>query len=130
MPNESCVVNDPTTGGCITPRTLHALQQAQAVGFTRFVSCYRPSGPYEHPKGRACDFSAQTSGFGGVAVGDDRIYGSNLAAFFVRNADRLGVLYVIWFKQVWTPAAGWHYYSGAGGDPSSDHTNHVHLSMI
>jgi hypothetical protein len=52
-----------------------------------------------------------------------------LAAFFVRNAERLGVLYVIWFKQIWTPAAGWHRYGRAGGDPSSDHTNHVHVSL-
>jgi hypothetical protein len=129
-PPESCSVNDPTTSGCLTPRTLHALQQAQAAGFTRYVACYRPSGPYEHPKGRACDFAAQATGFGGVATGGDRLYGNNLAAFFVRNADRLGVLYVIWYKQIWVPATGWRAYSGGGGDPSSDHTNHVHLSII
>ncbi|WP_432833113.1 coiled-coil domain-containing protein [Dactylosporangium sp. CA-092794] len=131
LPKESCSVNDPTTTGCITPRMLHAMQQAQAAGFKRFVSCFRPSGPYEHPKGRACDFSVQTkSGFGGVASGDDFVYGSTLAAYFVKNADRLGVMYVIWFKQIWTPAAGWHHYSGVAGDPSSDHTNHVHLSIL
>ena len=128
-PPESCTVDDPTTTGCLTPRTLHALQQAKVAGFTRYVACYRPSGPYEHPKGRACDFAAQASGFGGVASGGDRLYGNNLAAFFVRNADRLGVLYVIWFQQIWTPAAGWHAYQSGQGDPSSDHTNHVHLSV-
>jgi hypothetical protein len=128
-PPESCSINDPTTSGCLTPRTLHALQQAQAAGFTRYVACYRPGGQYEHPKGRACDFAAQANGFGGVATGGDRLYGNNLAAFFVRNADRLGVLYVIWYKQIWVPATGWRAYSG-GGDPSSDHTNHVHLSII
>lgn len=128
-PPESCTVDDPTTTGCLTPRTLHALQQAKAAGFTRYVACYRPSGPYEHPKGRACDFAAQASGYGGVATGGDRLYGNNLAAFFVRNADRLGVLYVIWYKQIWTPAAGWRAYQSGQGDPSSDHTNHVHLSI-
>ena len=25
--------------------------------------CFRYGGPYEHPKGRACDFSLQKSGF-------------------------------------------------------------------
>ncbi|GAA0716086.1 hypothetical protein Drose_37035 [Dactylosporangium roseum] len=130
-PRESCNVNDPTTSGCITPRLLHAMQQAQAAGFKRFVSCYRPGGPYEHPKGRACDFSVQAkSGFGGDATGEDKVYGANLATYFVKNADRLGVMYVIWYRQVWTPAVGWHRYSGAGGDPSSDHTNHVHLSIL
>ncbi|MFI9642568.1 coiled-coil domain-containing protein [Micromonospora sp. NPDC051925] len=130
-PSESCSVNDPTpANGCITPRTLNALNQAKAAGFTRYVSCHRPSGSGEHPKGRACDFAAQKGGFGGVASGGDRTYGNNLAAYFIRNADRLGVLYVIWFKRIWLPSSGWKAYSGGNGDPSSDHTNHVHLSMI
>jgi peptidoglycan DL-endopeptidase CwlO len=129
-PTEKCIIDDPTTTGCITARMLHAYQQARVAGFTRFTSCYRPNGPYEHPKGRACDFSATTNGFGGVAAGNDRLYGNNLAAFFVRNASALAVLYVIWFRQVWTPANGWHSYSGQCGDPSCDHTNHVHLSVI
>ncbi|WP_420115615.1 coiled-coil domain-containing protein [Micromonospora sp.] len=130
-PSESCSVNDPTpANGCITPRTLNALNQAKAAGFTRYVSCYRPSGSGEHPKGRACDFAAQKGGFGGVASGGDRTYGNNLAAYFIRNADRLGVLYVIWFKRIWLPSSGWKAYSGGNGDPSSDHTTPVHLSMI
>jgi peptidoglycan DL-endopeptidase CwlO len=128
-PKENCIIDDPTTSGCVTPRTIHAAREAQKAGFTRYYSCYRPSGPYEHPKGRACDFAASANGFGGVATGGDKTYGGNLAAFFVRNASALGVLYVIWFRQVWTPATGWHSYSGGNGDPSSDHTNHVHLSM-
>jgi hypothetical protein len=129
-PPERCVVDDPTTSGCITARTLNAMQQAQAAGFNHHVACYRTGDRFEHPKGRACDFAAQQSGFGGVATGAERTYGNNLAAYFVRNADALGVLYVIWFKQVWMPATGWRAYSAAGGDPSSDHTNHVHLSVI
>ncbi|SCL22705.1 hypothetical protein GA0074694_3436 [Micromonospora inyonensis] len=129
-PPESCSVNDPTPAdGCITPRTLHALNQAKAAGFTRYVSCYRPGGSGEHPKGRACDFAAQKSGFGGDATGGDKTYGDNLAAYFKNNASRLGVLYVIWYRQIWLPSSGWKSYSGAGGDPSSDHTNHVHLSV-
>ncbi|KUJ47228.1 MULTISPECIES: coiled-coil domain-containing protein [Micromonospora] len=129
-PSESCSVNDPTpANGCITPRTLHALNQAKAAGFTRYVSCYRSGGSGEHPKGRACDFAAQKNGFGGVATGGDRTYGNNLAAYFVNNADRLAVLYVIWYKQIWLPSSGWKSYSGGRGDPSSDHTNHVHLSV-
>jgi peptidoglycan DL-endopeptidase CwlO len=128
-PPESCSVNDPTTSGCITPRMLHALQQAKAAGFTRYVSCYRSGSFGEHPKGRACDFAAALNGFGGVATGDERTYGNNLAAYFIRNADALAVLYVIWFKQIWLPSSGWRAYSGVCGDPSCDHTNHVHLSV-
>ncbi|NYT94581.1 hypothetical protein HW126_12275 [Salinispora sp. H7-4] len=129
-PAETCSVNDPTPAdGCITPRTLHALNETKAAGFTRYVSCYRPGSSGEHPKGRACDFAAQQDGFGGDATGDDRTYGNNLAAFLVDNADQLAVLYVIWYRQIWLPSSGWKSYSGAAGDPSSDHTNHVHLSV-
>jgi hypothetical protein len=127
-PRESCTIDDPTTSGCITPRTLHAYQQARADGFTHYASCYRSGGSGEHPKGRACDFAAQRSGFGGTATGSDRTYGNNLAAYFVRNADRLGVLYVIWYKQIWFPGSGWRSYSGCC-DAASMHTNHVHLSV-
>ena len=109
--------------------TLHALEQAQIVGFTRYVACYRPSSFGEHGLGRACDFAAQPDGFGGDAGGDDYDYGQNLAAWFVENADALGVQYVIWYRQIWMPGDGWKSYSGAGGEPNSDHTNHVHLSI-
>lgn len=128
-PPQSCSVNDPTTTGCITPRMLHALQQAKAAGFTHYVSCYRPGGSGEHPKGRACDFAAAPGGFGGVATGAERVYGNNLAAYFIANAGRLAVLYVIWFRQIWLPSSGWRVYRSGGGDPASDHTNHVHLSV-
>jgi hypothetical protein len=124
-----CTVNDPTTSGCITPRMLHALQEAKEAGYTRYVSCYRSGGSGEHPKGRACDFAAQRSGFGGDATGGDKTYGDNLAGFFIRNSGALSVLYVIWYREIWLPSSGWRSYSGAGGDPSSDHTNHVHLSV-
>jgi hypothetical protein len=128
-PSESCVIDDPTTTGCITARTLNAMQQAKAAGYNHFVSCFRPSGAGEHPKGRACDFAAAKSGFGGVASGSDKTYGNNLAAYFVKNVDRLGVLYVIWFKKIWMASTGWRTYNEGQGTPSTDHTNHVHLSM-
>jgi hypothetical protein len=127
FPDENCSQKDPTTSGCLTPRTLHALQQARAAGFTHFTACWRQSSWGEHPKGRACDFAASPGGFGGVATGSDRDYGNRLAGYFIANADRLGVLYVIWYHQIWTPSVGWHYYTG-DGTPSGDHMNHVHLS--
>jgi peptidoglycan DL-endopeptidase CwlO len=130
-PKESCTVDDPTpASGCITPRTLNALNQAQAAGYKRYVSCFRSGGSGEHPKGRACDFASATDGFKNAnATGGDRTYGNNLAAYFVKNASRLGVLYVIWYRQIWMPGTGWRSYSG-GGSPAASHTNHVHLSMV
>ncbi|KAB1139065.1 coiled-coil domain-containing protein [Micromonospora sp. DT46] len=128
-PSESCSLNDPTSSGCITPRTLNALNQTKAAGYKRYVNCFdnRPSG--EHPKGRACDFSAAAGGFENkTATGGDKAYGDSLAAWHVRNASRLGVLYVIWYRQIWHPGTGWRAYGGSGS-PAADHTNHVHLSM-
>jgi peptidoglycan DL-endopeptidase CwlO len=129
LPSESCSVNDPTTSGCISPRTLHAMKEAKKDGFNHFVACFRQQNSGEHPKGKACDFAADKNGFGGDATGSSRTYGNRLANYFINNASRLGVLYVIWFRRIWLPSSGWKSYSGAGGDPSSDHTNHVHLSM-
>ncbi|MDG4826348.1 hypothetical protein O7635_31240 [Asanoa sp. WMMD1127] len=124
-PDESCNQEDPTTGGCVTPRTLHAYKEVKRAGFKRFVGCYRSGGPYEHPKGRACDWSLRTSGFARASNRDEKMYGNNLAAFLIRNADALGILYVIWYKRIWFPATGWKSYSG-----DSDHTDHVHMSML
>jgi hypothetical protein len=128
-PVETCSVDDPTTTGCITPRMYHALTEARLAGFTHYVSCHRASGEGEHPKGRACDFAAAQDGFGGTATGADRVYGNRLAAWCIKNADALGVLYVIWFHQIWLPGIGWRSYAG-NGTPSGDHTNHVHLSVL
>jgi peptidoglycan DL-endopeptidase CwlO len=133
-PPESCTIDDPTTSGCITPRTLHAMNEAKANSFSRYVSCYRSSGGGDHPKGKACDFAANSSGFANSsASGGDKTYGDNLASFFIVNAKRLGVTYVIWYCNIWI-SGGWKTYTSAGsncGDsPAGDHTNHVHLSMI
>lgn len=129
-PSEKCIVDDPTTSGCITARTLHAYNEARAAGFKRYTSCKRSGGGGEHPLGRACDFSSATSTFkNSDATGGDRTYGNQLAAFLVKNADRLGVLYVIWYKQIWSPSSGWRAYSGSGS-AAARHTNHVHLSMV
>jgi peptidoglycan DL-endopeptidase CwlO len=122
---EGCNTKDPTTGGCITPRTLHMYKEVKKAGFSRFVGCHRNGGPFEHPKGRACDWSLLKSGFARAANSDQERYGNNLAAFLIRNADALGILYVIWYKRIWFPATGWKSYSG-----ESDHTDHVHMSML
>ncbi len=130
-PREKCIVEDPTpASGCITPRTLHALRQAQAAGFRRYASCKRAGGGGEHPLGRACDFAAAAGGFENRnATGGDKSYGDRLAAFYVKNASRLGIMYVIWYRQIWMPGSGWRNYSGSGS-PGATHTNHVHVSIL
>jgi hypothetical protein len=130
LPSESCTEDDPTTGGCLTPRTLHVYNETREAGFDHYVSCYRSGGSGEHPQGRACDFSANASGFQDVdASGSDKTYGDQLAAWYVNNADALAVEYVIWYRQFWSPSSGWRSYSGVNGTPAGDHTNHVHVSV-
>ena len=125
-----CTEDDPTTDGCLTPRTLNMYNETKEAGFDHYVSCYRSGGSGEHPLGRACDWAADESGFQNEdATGDDKDYGDRLAAWYVNNADALEVEYVIWYREFWSPSSGWRSYSGAGGDPASDHTNHVHVSM-
>jgi peptidoglycan DL-endopeptidase CwlO len=129
-PAESCSQKDPTTSGCLTPRTLHALNEARAAGFDHFTACFRSGGGGEHPRGRACDFAANPTGFQNVrAAGADKAYGDRLASWFIANTDRLAVLYVIWYKQIWFPGLGWRAYTSGDGTPSGDHYNHVHLSV-
>jgi hypothetical protein len=129
-PRETCSVKDPTgTGGCITPRMYHFLTEAVLAGFRRYKSCWRTQSWGEHPKGRACDMSANEGNFGGTATGLSKTYGNRLAAWAQKNAEALGVMYIIWFRQIWFPGVGWRSYSGCC-DPSSMHTNHVHISML
>ncbi|ADD40843.1 hypothetical protein Snas_1133 [Stackebrandtia nassauensis DSM 44728] len=130
-PDEGCTQDDPTTGGCISPRMEHALEQAVIVGYNKKTSCYRP---YEdggdHNEGKACDFTVGSNG--AAASGDAKTYGDHTADWFVQNADALGVRVVIWYNMIWNPLrGGWHAYDGGGtGDPNSDHTNHVHVSIL
>ena len=129
-PKESCTVDDPTTSGCITPRLLNSYQQARSAGFTHYTSCYSVRASGEHPKGKACDFSSNATTFkNAAATGSDKAYGDRLAAYLVKNASRLGVMYVIWYRQIWMPGSGWRKYSASGG-PAAVHTNHVHLSVL
>lgn len=129
-PTERCSVTDPTgTGGCVTPRMLHAYQEVRKAGFTHYTKCWRQQSWGEHPLGRACDFSANASTFVDArATGADKAYGDRLAAWLLANADRLAVLYVIWYKRIWLPSSGWRAYTG-DGTPAGDHYNHVHLSV-
>jgi hypothetical protein len=127
-PEETCsIVPDPTTGtGCLTPRTLHLVQQATAAGWPE-PGCYRVDDHGEHPRGRACDWMMTS---GGEATGAQKARGDAMAAWAVANADRLGITYVIWFRMIWTDSEGWLPYNNpwGGNDPSGWHTNHVHLS--
>ncbi|MGK5680189.1 hypothetical protein [Actinoplanes sp. URMC 104] len=129
-PDERCSIRpDPTTGaGCLTPRTLHLVVQADAAGLPQ-PACFRVDDHGEHPQGRACDWMMTA---GGEATGSQQAMGDLLAAWAVANADALGIRYVIWFRQIWIDESRrWRAYSNpfGGDDPSGWHTNHVHISI-
>jgi peptidoglycan DL-endopeptidase CwlO len=125
---EQRTVWEPNTSSYITPRMAHARDEAAKAGFTHWTSCYYGGGSGQHPLGRACDFAVDECRFCGDAQGAAKQYGTDLAAFFVFNAQRLGVLYVIWYRQIWLPSSGWRSYGGCCTS-SQRHTNHVHLSV-
>jgi len=84
----------------------------------RTVGGYRTSSTVpnsDHPKGRALDF-----------ITSSKAQGDALAADAVANARALGITYVIWWRQIWTPSQGWHPYSLVADNP---HEDHVHVSF-
>jgi hypothetical protein len=128
-------------------RTTRATQEMSAAVTTCFgrehpIYCYDRrtrsdgrEGPYEHPRGRACDFMITP---GGSAGHDDEQHGRAMAEWVAANADELDVLYVIWFNKSWDAGDGylpwseWRTYDPdcvGGCDPSHGHFNHVHVSV-
>jgi hypothetical protein len=125
---EGRTVWEPNTSSYITPRAAHGRDQAIKAGFGYWVSCYYGGSSGQHPLGRACDFAVESCRFCNDVYGAAKQYGTDLAAFYVFNAERLGVLYVIWYRQIWMPSSGWRNYNGCC-TASQRHTNHVHVSF-
>ncbi|WP_167761719.1 VCBS repeat-containing protein [Blastococcus sp. CT_GayMR19] len=84
----------------------------------------------EHQEGRAWDWMLDANNPGQRAVGDDFtlwLTGTDGRGEAAGNARRLGVMYVIWNRRIWSAsdaASGWLPYSGV-----SPHTDHVHVSL-
>jgi hypothetical protein len=84
----------------------------------------------EHQEGRAWDWMLDANNPSQRAAADDFtlwLTGPDGSGQAAGNARRLGVMYVIWNRRIWSAsdaAAGWLPYSGA-----SAHTDHVHVSL-
>ncbi len=84
----------------------------------------------EHKEGRAFDYMLSVNVPQEKAVGDALtgwLTGPDAAGVVGGNARRLGVMYVIWNRRIWssyTTGTGWRNYYG-----SSPHTDHVHTSF-
>ncbi|WP_432509769.1 LGFP repeat-containing protein [Kineococcus sp. SYSU DK001] len=120
----------PTTCGAPQPGTLAVAQLIrdaygrQTIGTAR--DCPATGVPVsEHSDGRALDWMLNAADPAQAALA--REFLTWLLADDARAARRLGVMYVIWDRQVWkayAAGAGWQPYTGP-----NPHTDHVHLSL-
>src|SRR6476646_9795188 len=84
----------------------------------------------EHKEGRAFDWMLSVNVPAEKAAGDaytQWLTGKDSHGVVGGNARRLGVMYVIWNRRIWSTyrmGDGWRPYSGA-----SSHTDHVHTSF-
>ncbi|MCK9873582.1 hypothetical protein MRI28_28845 [Nocardiopsis dassonvillei] len=121
----------------ITPRTeqmreliIEEFGEGRDVGG---VGCYRAVGGWvvgEHPKGRACDFMVDPNGNTPSQEQIDRGYA--IAEWAQENADRLGIMYIIYRQQIWDIRRGdegWRDMADRGSI-TENHFDHVHISMF
>jgi hypothetical protein len=144
--DSGCTQPDPTSRGCLTPTTRHALDQTLATfGQPGPTSTIRSAGCWDehawnprsdHPKGRACDFFPTRAGH--FPAGDELRNGWQIANWLRSNAEALDIAYIIWQGRIWTPTTrdqdGWgRRYNGGGvydtGDATGGHYDHIHMSI-
>lgn len=92
------------------------------------VGCLRPGDSGEHGSGRACDFMMSAGGASPSATNQQ--LGQQIAEYAKNNADRLGVMYVIWEQKIWhsgNPGNGWKPMEDRGSI-TQNHYDHVHVS--
>jgi hypothetical protein len=142
-----CTEDDPTTNGCITPTTLRAVTLAASTfgglrggPVIRSAGCHaqRPANPTsDHPLGKGCDFFPGEGGR--FARGAEIDNGWRAAEWFRRNAEALGVDYIIWQGRIWSAGSpdqgGWgRPYTGGGvydpDDAVGGHYDHIHVSFV
>lgn len=90
----------------------------------------RSGGTSEHKEGRAVDWALDASKRRHRAKARSfltRLFATDADGNAAALARRMGVMYVIWNRQIWSayrPNDGWRPYSGR-----SPHTDHVHISL-
>lgn len=142
-----CVIDDPTTTGCVTAATAHALAEIdRAFGSYRQGPTILSAGCWDahawnptsdHPKGRACDLFIGKAGTFPTGAALD--HGWALANWLRANAAALRVRYVIWQGRIWQAdtnrdTGGWGTkYTGGGiydpTDATGGHYDHIHVSI-
>lgn len=88
----------------------------------------RPIATSDHPRGLAIDIMIP-----GWKTAKGKALGDAVANYFVQNASKLHVKYIIWNVRKWNPAASneWRPYRHPLGNsnPTLAHKNHVHVSF-
>ncbi|WP_240777238.1 coiled-coil domain-containing protein [Nonomuraea basaltis] len=92
------------------------------------VGCYRGANDGgEHPLGRACDFMLSSGG--AMPSSEQARLGDEISAWVIENAQRLGIMYVIYKQRIWHVRTGaWKPMSDRGG-VTANHYDHPHISV-
>jgi hypothetical protein len=92
------------------------------------IGCYRAiQDGGEHPLGRACDFMLSRGG--AMPSGAEVQRGNEIAAWAIKNAKRLGIMYIIYRQRIWHVRSGsWRYMTDRGG-ATANHYDHPHISV-
>jgi len=126
LPQVSCDPNPKPGVQAFEELILNTFQHGHSGGITR--DCDAPGvagGRSEHKEGRAWDWMLDGGDYADQVAGTRAV--NWLLADDAVNARRLGVMYLIWNRRIWSAhdaATGWRPYDY--GDP---HTSHVHFSF-
>jgi Domain of unknown function (DUF4214) len=111
----------------LTDLLLSHYRVGRSSGITRACTV---GGQSEHKEGRAVDWGVNVANPAEKAAGDAFVHWLTAPGpdgKVAYNARRLGVMYVIWNRQIWnnsSASSGWKAYTGA-----EPHTDHVHISL-
>ncbi|MEO3868053.1 hypothetical protein ABGB18_04395 [Nonomuraea sp. B12E4] len=128
-PDGTWVPQLPEGADNITPRMrLVKMLIEQRFEVPYGVGCYRAiQDGGEHPLGRACDFMLSRGG--AMPSGEELKRGDEIAEWAIKNAKRLGIMYIIYRQRIWhVRTGGWRMMSDRGGT-TANHYDHPHISV-
>jgi hypothetical protein len=126
LPQVSCDPNPKPGVVAFEQLMLTTFKHGWSGGIIR--NCSAPGvagGRSEHKEGRAWDWMLNPNSYADQAAGQQAV--DWLLADDAVNARRLGVMYLIWNRRIWSAhldSAGWRAYDY--GDP---HVSHIHVSF-
>ena len=81
--------------------------------------------------GNTYDYAGHPAGLAIDVMTNDQDHGQQIADYALEHAADLGILYVIWWQQIWSPERadeGWRDMADRGS-VSANHKDHVHISF-